>query len=453
MTKRRRKKMLILSLAITMIFMGIGYALLSKNLDVTLTSESNGRWDIRIDTINVKAVSGNAVSRSFTHNGLTATFAVDLFTTGDYVEYEVKVKNFGNIPAKLASKTPTYTDTSGVIGFTDDATIDEILAPGASKVITVKISVDSSSSEDILNATYSLTLVYSQFTTSPPSYDASSYPGGGGSTPVDNTKKLRLLSASGYPEITSENISSLDLGDLIGFGTSDIASNEQFYIIDGDGSSYVVLLSRYLLNVGPHQKTTFGSGERDTRGLQDKNVGYAKTRSTSAINAELTSTGGFMTGGYLYGTVAFSNSNSWWDSENETYESGYQDGSNMYQSSLIKPYVDAYVSTLTSMGLGTAFANIVGVTPTIIGGILDVNYVGTLCNASISGGLTSVSNCPSYLFTNTYWLSDIYQSEVYGIVSAGSISGNNTVDMVTHDDYNTNFAVGIRPVIAVALSS
>lgn len=165
MIKRKRKKLIILSLAIAMLFMGIGYALLSKNLDVTLTSESNGRWDIRIDTINVKTVNGNAVSRSFTHDGLTATFAVDLYTTGDYVEYEVKVKNFGNIAAKLASKTPTVPETNGVIGFTDDAVIDEVLAPGASKVITVKISVDSSSDTDILNATYSLSLVYNQFTT------------------------------------------------------------------------------------------------------------------------------------------------------------------------------------------------------------------------------------------------------------------------------------------------
>ena len=463
MIKRKRKKLIILSLAIAMLFMGIGYALLSKNLDVTLTSESNGRWDIRIDTVSVKTVNGNAVSRSFTHDGLTATFAVDLYTTGDYVEYEVKVKNFGNIAAKLTSKTPTVPETNGVIGFTDDAVIDEVLAPGASKVITVKISVDSSSDTDILNATYSLALVYSQFTTDQPSYDASSYPPGGNgssSTPtVEEPKKLRILSASGYPELTSENMNTVSFGDIIGFGTSDIESNEQFYVVGGNGKSTFKLLSRYLINVGSHQKKSFESGQRDTRGLQDKNIGYTKSRSSSDLNSEINANGG-QDSGYLFGTVPFSTTAFWWDSSandgSGDYVSGYSDNSSAYSNSLIKSYVNNYATVLNRMGFGKAIADLTGAAPTITGSIFSIQEVAAMCSISVDSitlGTEDTGNCPSFLFDTAYWLSSIKTYLNYTVVGAGTLFGDSNNDMIfmVPPDVGGK-AVGIRPVITISLS-
>ena len=453
MIKRKRKKLIILSLAITLFFMGVGFALLSKNLDVTLTSESNGHWDIRIDTITLKQVNGNAVSRSYTHDGLTASFAVDLFTTGDYVEYEITVKNFGNIPAVLSSVTPVVPNTDGVIGFTNDAVLDQIIIPGASKVITVKISVDSNSNSDILNAAYSLTLVYDQFTTEPPSYDPGSYPSDGSSVPQDETKKLRILGASGYPELTAENMGDLGFGDLIGFGTSDISSNEQFYIVGGNGSSYIMLLSRYLINVGPHQKTVFANGERDTRGLQDRNIGVSKSRSSSDLNAEFDSNGGLENGGYLTGSVAFSSSAYWWDNNNSSYASGYGANIGIYDNSSIKTYVDSYASTLTSMGLATAFGNLAGTTTTITGGIMPLGLINYFCGTTVTApGSVDPTDCPSFLFNTTYWIDSPYENQVYITTARHTLAGLNFTDSISATSPNSDTGVGIRPFIMVSIS-
>ncbi len=445
MKKRRRKKLIIGFLAIAMVFMGVGYALLSENLDVVVTTESNGSWDVVIESITTKTVNGNAVSKSVSHNDLTANFLVELYTLGDYIEYEVKVKNNGNIPAQLTAITPSVPDTGGVIGFTNDAVLNEIIAPGSYKIITVKISVDSSSEVDMTNSRYSLTLVYTQYVGELPSYD--NYDDGGSSTPVQEDNMLRILSASGNPVLDLNNMSSLDFGAVLGFGTSKVQSNEQFYIIGGNGSTTFMLLSRYLINSGPHQKTTFGVRERDTRGLQDKNIGYSNTRTSSSMDSEVT------TNGYLYGSTAFAASNYWWS--NNDYVSGYSEGSSAYTSSSIKPYVDNYISTLNSMGFKDVIEDLVGTTVNITGGLLEYNYVNALCGGNLNGPTTDVSNCPSFLFDTTYWLASVYDESIYTAVTNGSIPSYNltTTKQLGYSQYDNNMAYGIRPVITVTIPS
>lgn len=216
------------------------------------------------------------------------------------------------------------------------------------------------------------------------------------------------------------------------------------------------MLSRYLINVGSHQKKSFESGQRDTRGLQDKNIGYTKSRTASDLDSEINANGGSESG-YLFGTVPFSTNAFWWDSSandgSGDYVSGYSDNSSAYSNSLIKSYVDNYASVLNRMGFGTAIADLTGATPTITGSILDINYVGSLCSSTISdGSIVDISNCPSFLFDTTYWLENIYQNSVYGIVSAGTIGESNTNDRITTGEYDTNFLIGIRPVITISLS-
>ena len=448
MKKRRRKKFIIGFLAIAMVFMGVGYALLSQNLDVVVTTESNGSWDVVIESVTTKAVYGNAVSKSVTHNDLTANFLVELYTLNDYVEYEIKVKNNGNIPAQLTTITPSVPNTGGVIGFTNDAVLNEIIAPGSYKIITVKISVDDSSEVDITNVNYSLTLVYTQYVGELPQYD--NYEEGGSSTPIQPVQEdniLRVLSLSGNPALDVNNMSGLDFGDIIGFGTSSVNTNEQFYIIGGNGSTTFMLLSKYLINSGPHQKTLFGSNERNTRGLQDSNIGYTNTRSSSDLDSEINSKG------YLYGTVAFAASNYWWDDND--YLSGYSEGSSAYANSAVKPYVDNYISTLNNMGFKDAIEELIGTSVNVTGGLLDYSYVNALCGGTLNGPSSDISNCPGFLFDTTYWLASVYNDGIYTAVANGSIPSQSltTTKMLGYSSYNVNSGYGIRPVIIITIPS
>ena len=137
MSENKSKNIVIIALCITLIFMGVGFSLLSQTLTIngTASVDSNSRWDVEIaeDQTNSKAAieavsavfAGNTVEDLTVFNNAssvtldssatpkvlgktsftatTASFDVVLNEPGDYVIYKVRVANKGTIDAKLTS--------------------------------------------------------------------------------------------------------------------------------------------------------------------------------------------------------------------------------------------------------------------------------------------------------------------------------------------------------------
>lgn len=110
--KARKKNIIIGVLLSILLVMAIGYAAFSTNLTINSTTNINSTWNVHIQSITVKEVTGtsNNVTTiegdsinhpSVSADGLTATFYGELRSPGDTITYLVTVKNYGSLKARL----------------------------------------------------------------------------------------------------------------------------------------------------------------------------------------------------------------------------------------------------------------------------------------------------------------------------------------------------------------
>lgn len=163
-SKKSKLDLIIAVLAVLLLLMGAGYAILSTKLIISGTAQIAGKWKISLESIealdnNTSAVSSNAEII----NSATATFATDLVKPGDYMEYKVVVYNEGNIDAKLESIIPIVIDESEYIKFSNDAVLGEELKAGERTEIIVRVEYPIESEELVeVSSSYNLTLNYVQ---------------------------------------------------------------------------------------------------------------------------------------------------------------------------------------------------------------------------------------------------------------------------------------------------
>ena len=119
MRDRKKRNIIIGALCCLLVFMGIGYAILSQTLNISGTANMQGNWSVKIT--NMKLLEANKTGRatevSSSYTNTTASFEADLYMPGDSIEYEVTVENKGNIDAVLQSITPTTTNKVADIKF------------------------------------------------------------------------------------------------------------------------------------------------------------------------------------------------------------------------------------------------------------------------------------------------------------------------------------------------
>lgn len=167
MKDRKKRNILIGSLLCLLVFMGIGYAILSQTLNINGIANLKGVWDVKI--INMERIDSNTtgraeeVSHSFTDT--TATFEANLYIPGDSIEYRVTVKNNGNIDALLETITPKTTNKSANIKFTHSNIDNTILTAGKEITFTMKMEFDkdATSIPTLKTISYSLELNYIQY--------------------------------------------------------------------------------------------------------------------------------------------------------------------------------------------------------------------------------------------------------------------------------------------------
>ncbi len=167
MRDRKKRNIIIGSLCCLLVFMGIGYAILSQTLNISGIARMQGNWNVKITNMELlsdnKTGRAEEVSHSFTDT--TATFEANLYMPGDSIEYRVTVENQGNIDALLKSITPTTTNRSEGIKFSHSEIDNTVLTAGKTITFTMKVEFleDATSIPKVDNVKYNLELVYVQY--------------------------------------------------------------------------------------------------------------------------------------------------------------------------------------------------------------------------------------------------------------------------------------------------
>ena len=174
----RGKGKIIGLLFVALIFMGIGFAVLQSNLNITGSSTASGTFDIKITqmTETSNSVSNGVEVKTNSFSDLSASISAEFIKPGDFVEYELKIENRGTIDALLRTSMDTNEkeqDSQGhqIILFTareknsgmDVTNISMPFQAGASGYVIVRIEFNSEAieapSEDV---TFTLFLDASQ---------------------------------------------------------------------------------------------------------------------------------------------------------------------------------------------------------------------------------------------------------------------------------------------------
>ena len=103
---KKNKKYLLIGLIVICIFLmlGLGYALLSQNLEIQGTGIITSDWNILITDIVTKDKSNTASNVTEpTHSGTSATINAKFELPGDFISYDITVANQGTLNAVLDS--------------------------------------------------------------------------------------------------------------------------------------------------------------------------------------------------------------------------------------------------------------------------------------------------------------------------------------------------------------
>ena len=167
MRDRKKRNIIIGALCSLLVFMGIGYAILSQTLNISGIANMRGNWNVKITNMELLSENktGRAVEVSHSFTDTTATFTADLYMPGDSIEYRVTVENQGNIDALLKSITPTTTNRSEGIKFSHSEIDNTVLTAGKTITFTMKVEFleDATSIPNVENVKYNLELVYVQY--------------------------------------------------------------------------------------------------------------------------------------------------------------------------------------------------------------------------------------------------------------------------------------------------
>ncbi len=170
MSNRDKKNIMIVALLIAVVFMSVGYALLSTKLDVQGTSTIvDPVWDVGIISISENSTEGYANSLNSTViNKFSAKFNVELQMPNDKVTYTINVKNEGTIDAKLNSISimPENYNEGFIKYEIEGIKAGEVLSVGESKTFTLSVMYNSDATgqpqEEDLTKEISLILDYIQ---------------------------------------------------------------------------------------------------------------------------------------------------------------------------------------------------------------------------------------------------------------------------------------------------
>ena len=139
MRRAKRNKIIIFILIGIVCMMGVGYAAFQTQLDIKGNTEISSEWNIRIISAEVKETGGSGENVKNTYTDLTANLEANLYSKGDYVEYNVIVENAGTFDAKLDTLGITNSNNE-VVKITSTGLVKgQSLYKGETATLTVRI--------------------------------------------------------------------------------------------------------------------------------------------------------------------------------------------------------------------------------------------------------------------------------------------------------------------------
>ena len=182
---RRKKTTVKIIMCVAMLFMAVGYALLSTKLNINGSTAVTSSWRVEftdIRTSNYKGGAYNIGNPTFTST--TASFKVNLVQPGDEITYEIDITNFGDIIAEVKGATYSidgseaiYVDIDGVRKGTQIASC-EGLSTCPKVTMTIKVGYDPLVEKDPTKKTKTIdiTLDIGQYVSSNPTPDGELVP-------------------------------------------------------------------------------------------------------------------------------------------------------------------------------------------------------------------------------------------------------------------------------------
>ena len=197
MRDRKKRNIIIGSLCSLLVFMGIGYAVLSQTLNISGTANMKGTWDIKITDISEASRTGKADpgTPTISTSGVSASFEANLWMPGDSITYNITVKNNGNIDAALKELVPSVENGVQQVKFSNNAVQGKVLRQSESYTFQVSVVFDENATE-----------IPQDSKTNPPKYTISltfvQYTGNSLYTPVNETTDNSCFVINTAGEIT-----------------------------------------------------------------------------------------------------------------------------------------------------------------------------------------------------------------------------------------------------------
>ena len=164
---RKKRNIIIATLACLLIFMGVGYSVLSETIKISSKTNVKGKWNIKITNISVET-KGLAKYSEPNYSDLSAELGLELYAPGDSVTYTITVRNEGNIKASLSQITSSVDKKyEEAIFSTTGMGQGEVLSPNEERQIVVKSEFDKSATSlpaDNLTLNYKIELLFAQYT-------------------------------------------------------------------------------------------------------------------------------------------------------------------------------------------------------------------------------------------------------------------------------------------------
>ena len=164
---KKHKTYLLITLIVVCIFLmlGLGYALLSQNLDIKGTGTITSDWNILITNIVTKEKSATASNVTEpTHSGTSATMNAKFELPGDYISYDITVANKGTLNAVLDAIKIKMKDQEVFLFDVEGIRSGEALNVDDEKTftLTIRYNENLTTTPDITNIDLSMDLDYLQ---------------------------------------------------------------------------------------------------------------------------------------------------------------------------------------------------------------------------------------------------------------------------------------------------
>ena len=254
---KHRNNLFYILIFIFLMGISLGYALISKSLSITGTSEvKSNSWDIYFDNVIITPGSVSTVNAPIIDNiNYVVNFGVFLNLPGDFYEFTVDVVNFGTIDAMIESfvKTPELTEEQNkylkyIVEYQngDEINVKQVISKGSFIRIKVRVEYIFDISENELPiVSQNLNLGFS----------------------------LNYLQADNNSEIVRNNglsVFEIISGDGTNVGDEICLDTECFYVISSSDTE-IKMLSKYNLLVGDLYYTNSILPIENATGIQNIN--------------------------------------------------------------------------------------------------------------------------------------------------------------------------------------